>query len=255
MRWRWRGSKHAPLGRVQVALRRRFGPQRTRLEAVKLRPRLPIDATKTAMEETAAAPCRATACEHKHARMVSAGAGRTNRGHFLWHPQHAPRTARRVAPRSRASSTANGRSVSPPAPLEASAPLVQSASSRSAEWTCVPSRAERVRSRTGAPRVHQRAVLQPDRADNRLAQGCVFEPQAVAPEEQSSVTRIDGAGLAAHTSKRPFETTRTRRAHRVPRWLRLEGGTSHALQTDEGQHREDFKHNCGGFDQRREWHR
>ena len=91
--------------------------------------------------------------------------------------------------------------------------------------------------------------------DKRLAQGCVFEPQAVAPEEQSSVTRIDGAGLAAHTSKRPFETTRTRRAHRVPRWLRLEGGTSHALQTDEGQHREDFKHNCGGFDQRREWHR
>jgi hypothetical protein len=114
------------------------------------------------MEETAAAPCRATACEHKHARMVSAGAGRTNRGHFLWHPQHAPPTARRVAPRSRASSTANGRSVSPPAPLEASAPLVQSASSRSAGWTCVPSRAERVRSRTGAPRVHQRAVLQPD---------------------------------------------------------------------------------------------
>jgi hypothetical protein len=47
LRWRWRGSKHAPLGRVQVALRRRFGPQRTRLEAVKLRPRLPIDATKT----------------------------------------------------------------------------------------------------------------------------------------------------------------------------------------------------------------
>ena len=33
--------------------------------------------------ETAAAPCRATACEHKHARMVSAGAGRKNRGHFL----------------------------------------------------------------------------------------------------------------------------------------------------------------------------
>jgi hypothetical protein len=30
-----------------VALRRRFGPQRTRLEAVKLHPRLPIDATKT----------------------------------------------------------------------------------------------------------------------------------------------------------------------------------------------------------------
>lgn len=76
-----------------------------------------------------------------------------------------PPTARRVAPRSRASSTANGRSVSPPAPLEASAPLVQSASSRSAEWTCVPSRAERVRSRTGAPRVHQRAVLQPDRVE------------------------------------------------------------------------------------------
>jgi hypothetical protein len=47
LRRRWHGSKHAPLGRVQVALRRRFGPQRTRLEAVKLRPRLPIDATKT----------------------------------------------------------------------------------------------------------------------------------------------------------------------------------------------------------------
>ena len=29
------------------------------------------------------------------------------------------------------------------------------------------------------------------------AMPCVFEPQAVAPEEQSSVTRIDGAGLAA----------------------------------------------------------
>jgi hypothetical protein len=27
------------------------------------------------------------------------------------------------------------------------------------------------------------------------------------------------------------------------------------VASSEGQHREDFKHNCGGFDQRREWHR
>ncbi len=45
-------------------------------------------------------------------------------------------------------------------------------------------------------------ALRRDARDKWLAQGCVFEPQAVAPEEQSSVTRIDGAGLAAHTSKR-----------------------------------------------------
>ena len=166
-----------------------------------------------------------------------------------------------VAPRSSASSTANGRSVSPPAPLEASAPRRRGRPGGPAcplePSVCAvalePHACTSVRyCNPTAPNRHRAPNIC---CDKWLAQGCVFEPQAVAPEEQSSVTRIDGAGLAAHTSKRPFETTRTRRAHRVPRWLRLEGGTSHALQTDEGQHREDFKHNCGGFDQRREWHR
>ncbi len=133
------------------------------------------------------------------------------------------------APWSSASSTANGKRVSPP-PLEAMAALAHSASSRSAGWTCVPSCVERARWRANAPLRPPHALIKvrypgpyckptaskpsysaaTSAARERVrcdawSTRCQPFSVAIAPE-QCTMASSNASDSLVRTSKRPFET-------------------------------------------------